>query len=88
MYAKIFGEKAIHDNAARLKTYDFDTNKDDIDVSLLKNKLITSNKGNIGHLTGAAGAVESVFSILSLTNNICPAIFNLQSPCNENISFV
>ena len=28
--------------------------------------LVTSNKGSLGHTLGAAGALESVFSVLSL----------------------
>jgi 3-oxoacyl-[acyl-carrier-protein] synthase II len=31
-----------------------------------KNALISANKGNLGHTFGAAGAIESIFTILSL----------------------
>ena len=33
-----------------------------------------------GHTLGAAGAVESIFSILSVVNNISPPTINLNNP--------
>ena len=33
-----------------------------------------------GHTLGAAGAVESIFSILSIVNNISPPTINLDNP--------
>ncbi|KAF2078274.1 hypothetical protein CYY_000464 [Polysphondylium violaceum] len=47
-----------------------------------------SNKSSIGHLLGAAGSVESIFSILSLQNNIIPPTLNLENPCTPDIDFV
>ena len=41
---------------------------------------MSSNKSSIGHLLGAAGAVESVFSLKSLQNNILPPTLNLDNP--------
>ena len=32
---------------------------------------VSSTKSSIGHLLGAAGSVESIFSIMSLNNKIC-----------------
>ena len=41
----------------------------------LNNLLMSSTKSSIGHLLGAAGAVESIFSILSLNQAIIPPTF-------------
>ena len=38
---------------------------------------MSSTKSSIGHLLGAAGAVEAIFSILTIENNIIPATINL-----------
>ena len=41
---------------------------------------VSSTKSSIGHLLGAAGSVESIFSIMSLNKNILPATLNLNDP--------
>ena len=51
--------------------------------------LVSSTKSMTGHLLGAAGAIESIFSILSIRDSIIPPTINLDNPDNEaNLNLV
>mgnify|MGYP001402314081 CR=1 FL=1 len=60
-----------------------------IEKLFVKKINVSSTKSSIGHLLGAAGSVEAIFSILSIKNNLIPKTLNLNNPIStKNVNLV
>ncbi len=66
---------------------------DDLELEAVENMFgehgrkvaMSSTKSAIGHLLGAAGAVETIFSILAIRDNVAPPTLNLHEPSRESV---
>jgi len=91
--AEVSPEEVDHINAHGTSTYFNDISE----TRAIKNVFgkraydipITANKSMLGHMLGAAGGVESVFSVLSLSREKIPGTVNLEDPDPEcDLDFV
>lgn len=88
--AKISSDKVEYINAHGTSTI----KGDEIELNAISrlfnhNIFASSTKSSIGHLLGAAGSVESIFTIMSLNKNILPATLNLDEPIeSRNINLI
>ena len=87
--AKVLPENVEYINAHGTFTLKGDEIELNAISRLFKNSIfVSSTKSSIGHLLGAAGSVEAIFSIKSLNENILPATLNLENsidPMNINL---
>ena len=83
--ANITSDKVDYINAHGTSTIKGDVIELNAISRLFKHEIfVSSTKSSIGHLLGAAGSVESIFSIMALNNNILPATLNLDNPIETN----
>ncbi len=84
--ANISNEKIEYINAHGTSTL----KGDEIELNAIKrlfsdNEIfVSSTKSSIGHLLGAAGSVEAIFSIMSLNHKVLPATLNLDNSLETN----
>ena len=93
--------KAALRNSGGLTTADIDyvnahgtsTMADDLELDAVerffgedaKRLVMSSTKSAIGHLLGAAGAVEAIFCLQAIRDGVVPPTLNLDNPARESV---
>jgi 3-oxoacyl-[acyl-carrier-protein] synthase II len=82
-YINAHGTSTPHGDVAEVKAIKdvFGHNAENINIS--------STKSHMGHLLGAAGAVEAIICLLSIRDGVAPATLNLENPddgCDLNLT--
>lgn len=88
----LFGNKKYNDknyfyDSIKNFEYEFNLQEDELDKENLKQLILNANKSQIGHLIGAAGSVESIFSILSMYENKIIDNINTNKPISDLFNF-
>ena len=88
--ANLSSDKVDYINAHGTSTIKGDEIELNAICKLFKHNIyVSSTKSSIGHLLGAAGSVESIFSIMSINKNTLPSTLNLNNPINSyNINLI
>jgi 3-oxoacyl-[acyl-carrier-protein] synthase II len=85
--AKITPEQVVHINAHATSTPVGDTAEvRAIQLGMgdaARTVIVSATKSMTGHLLGAAGALESVFTIRALSDGVAPPTINLEDPDDE-----
>lgn len=84
-YAKLNPEQVDYINAHGTSTPSGDLNESNATKTCFGSTIppISSTKSMTGHLLGAASAIEAVFSIMALQDNVAPPTINLHNPDPE-----
>ncbi|CDW72602.1 3-oxoacyl-(acyl carrier protein) synthase ii [Stylonychia lemnae] len=88
-HQKLLGNQTIWSNLKNLTESNYLEliKQTDLDTNNMKRATITAHKSNIGHTFCAAGALESIFGILSIRDQVAPRIINLENPLTDSLSF-
>ena len=57
----------------------------DVMKALTPNRVMVSNKGQLGHAMSTAGIVETIYTVLALRDQYTPGNANLVNPCGEGM---
>jgi 3-oxoacyl-[acyl-carrier-protein] synthase II len=93
MQAALRNSRVTVDDIQYVNAHGTSTFADDLELEAVerlfgpaaKNVAMSSTKSAIGHLLGAAGAAEAIFSILAVRDGVAPPTLNLDHPSRESV---
>jgi 3-oxoacyl-[acyl-carrier-protein] synthase II len=93
MQAALRNSRATVDEIQYVNAHGTSTFADDLELEAVerlfgpvaKGLAMSSTKSAIGHLLGAAGAAEAIFSLLAVRDGVAPPTLNLDHPSRESV---